>query len=115
MRYAILAALALSIPLPGCAGFPTSPQTIANHTTADEKAAIAIELAYTTATKMGTALARAGFIDPAYFAKLDNKAYTALLAARSAYKAGNAAGYDAAVTELNSALRDINSLAEKVS
>lgn len=108
MRYLVLAAL---LALSACAGtLPTGPSNVAEATVLDEKIGIGAEAAYTTATKLGTALARAGLIDKAKFKGADAKAYAALAAVRTAYRAGNATSYAAAIAELYAAVADIRAL-----
>lgn len=106
--------LALCTPLHACETFADGPKAVADTSVADERAVIALELAYTSATRAGTTLARAGIIDAERFKELDRKAYTALQAVRAAYRAGNSDGYALAVTELETAIREINNLLGKV-
>lgn len=112
MKIRLAFVLALAAPLPSCA--PFAPAEIADTTVADEKAAIGFELAYTAASRAGASLAKAGLIDPDKFVALDARAYTALLAVRAAYRTGNARDLSSAVTELETAIRAINSIMESV-
>jgi hypothetical protein len=105
----ILAAFAL--PLAACnAGQLGAPGNAANATVLDEQIGVGAETAYTTAAKLGTALATAGVIDKAAFKAADAKAYQALLATRAAYRAGNAASYQAAAAEVYTAVAQIRDL-----
>lgn len=109
MRALFLLPLAL---LAGCTGTtPVNvlppPVTVANATVLDEKAATAVELSY-----KAMRLAMETAIDAGYLrgenarkaADLDNRAYAAVLAVRSAYNAGNAADYNGAVANAISAV-----------
>lgn len=98
--------------LTGCATFPQSPVVLANSTKIDERLAISAELSYTTATKLGTALAAARLIDPLQFKRLDNEAYSGLVIVRTAYEAGNAADYATGIAKLQAAVMQINALAK---
>lgn len=91
---------------------PSGPAALANSTTLDEKAAITAETAYSAASLLGAKLADAGLIDRAKFRAADQTGYTALLAVRAAYKAGNADGFAAAILQLNAAVMDIKSIAK---
>lgn len=105
MKRIILAA-ALALSLPGCAGnigipsIPAAPVEVADKTKLDENGArgaefsyrafrTALELAVDYGVLKGPAAAKA--------AKLDNDAYSLVLAARAAYRAGNARNYKEAV------------------
>ncbi len=115
MRKTYLAfAIAASLALSGCdLAPPTSPGQVAETTVLDEKAGIAAETMYTTATTLGATLARAGLIARVKFKEADNRAYNALLVVRSAYRAGNANNYAAALAELTVAVGEINALVKK--
>jgi predicted small secreted protein len=108
----MLAALALCMPLAACdlGGTVNGPGTVANSTVLDEQIGIGTEAAYTAASTLGTALAKAGVIDTAKFKALDNQAYSALLAVRAAYKAGNADSYATAAAQVYEAVARIKSL-----
>lgn len=106
------AAVCLSLSLAACSTIPT-PNSVANSTKLDERMAISAELTYTTATKLGTLLAKAELIDGGKFRGLDNQAYMALLAVRRAYQAGNSSDYNTAVENLQSAVSEINGLARE--
>lgn len=110
-RWTIAAALATAA-LQGCAHFPTAPLAAADRSILDERIGIGAELAYTTATKLGTVLAQAGLIDKTKFKALDNDAYTALHSVRQAYQAGNATDYASAVQHVQTAVLKINALVE---
>lgn len=113
MKLRLAVAALLVTPLPACQTL--APVEVADTTVADEKAAIGFELAYTAASRAGTALARAGIIDPDRWVALDARAYTALLAVRAAYRTGNARDLASAVVEFEAAVDAINSLLGKVS
>ncbi len=103
--------LALLLALPACnLTPPVSPGAVADKTTLDEKAAIAITVSYTTASRLGNRLARAGIIPLAKFQAADNAAFGAVKAVRSAYEAGNAADYATAITKANDAITAIKEL-----
>lgn len=85
------------------------PVTYANHTTIDEKAGIAIEVAYNAWYRLLELAIDTGFVKPANAAQLaaiDNKAYAATLVAQRAYLAGNASSFKAAETEARAAIRE---------
>lgn len=111
-RLALVLALCVPLPIAGCALTP--PVEYADRTIADERTAVALELSYATASRAGTALARAGIIASDKWRELDGKAYSALLAVRSAYQAGNATDYASAVAEMQAAIAEINALLGKV-
>jgi hypothetical protein len=98
-RFALLLALA---PLAAC--HVSSPSDVAQSTVLDEKAGIAAETLYTAASKVGQNLVAAGRMSRETYRALDQRAYTALLVTRAAYRAGNAASYNAAmIEEINAA------------
>lgn len=109
-RYLVAAAVALSLPLAGCAGFgsiPTSPGQVAEGTVLDERAAIAVELAYKASRTALEIAVDAGLLRgerAAQAAALDNRAYSAVQAARAAYRGANAASYYQAVDEARAAI-----------
>lgn len=105
-------ALALCLALPAChfGSVLTNGSTPANATTLDEKLGVGAEATYQTGNKLGAALVTAGLMDKAKFKDADNKAYTALLAVRAAYKAGNATDYATAVAQVNAAVAEIRAL-----
>jgi uncharacterized protein YceK len=98
----------------GAAGLPPTPQAAADATVLDEQAAIDLELAYKALRLAVETGVDAGLIKGAratQAAALDNKAFAALRVARSAYRAGNATGYLAALAEARSAINDALALA----
>lgn len=102
------AALGVStLGLASCETFPAGPSEVANQTILDERAALAVELAYRAA---GTALETAvdaGAItgtNAATAARLENRAYAAVLAVRAAYDTGNASTYAEAVDNAQGAV-----------
>lgn len=83
-------------------GLPSSPQAAADRTVLDEQAALSVELAYKAARTTLEVAVDAGLLKGArasQAAAADNKAYAAVQAVRTAYRAGNAPGYLAAVKE----------------
>lgn len=108
------AAILASASLSSCAALhvPPAPATVADASKLDERLGIGAEVAYTTAAKLGTALARARLIDVVHFKALDKKAYSALLITREAYKAGNAKSYADGVAAVQSIVKDIQALVE---
>lgn len=109
-RLMIAAALLCVLPLAGCNFGVNSPGSVAAATKLDQQIGIGAESAYTASALLGSALARAGLIDAAKFKAFDQGAYAALLASRSAYRAGNAADYAAAVAQVHVAVAQIKSL-----
>lgn len=111
MTRVLLAAALCALPLSACnLGGVNSPGTVAAQTALDEKAGTTAENAYQAVSRLGEALVMLGALDKAKFKALDNDGYRALLAVRAAYLAGNAAGYGAAVANLNSAIANISLL-----
>jgi hypothetical protein len=118
MKRMILAALA-PLALCGCAGLsaltslPAAPVAVANETTLDEQGALAVELAYKAARLAMETGVDAGAIrgeTAVRVAELDNTAYAAVLAARRAYRAGNATSYGAALAEARGAISQMLNL-----
>ena len=102
------AALAVaSMGVTACETVPVGPGEVADRTILDERAAIAVESAYQAA---GTALeiaVDAGLLtgeNAATAATLEQRAYTAVLAARAAYDTGNAVTYAEAVDNAQAAV-----------
>lgn len=95
------------------AGVP-APATAANRTTLDEKAAIALEKAYTLSAKAASLAIRTGVVSsPSTIARigdLNRKAYAAVVATRAAYRAGNATSYRRAFAEAMDAITAVNDL-----
>jgi hypothetical protein len=114
--FAACAALALT----GCSGLaglaggiPPTPVAAADETVLDEQAALAVELAYKAARLAVETGVDAGVVRGAQatrLAELDNQAYAAVLAARRAYRAGNATSYGAALAEARAAIADMLAL-----
>lgn len=115
-----LAALALGAcgALPLLTGLqpPPAPVATAERTTLDEQALTALELAY----KGGRMAAEAG-VDLGLIrgevalklARIDEQAFTALGAARAAYRAGNAASYSSALRDGQASIATLLALASK--
>ena len=118
MKRLILAACA-ALALTGCTTLtsaPTSPADVAETTVLDERAATAAELAYKAARLAGEMAVDAGLIEgerATQVAALDNKAFAALGRVRTAYRAGNAASYTAALEEFNLTIADLVALVSK--
>lgn len=102
----ILLAAALALTLPGCAGMtgipniPAAPVEVADKTTLDESGARGAELSYKafrTALEMAVDYGVLKGAAAEKAAKLDNDAYSLVLVARAAYRAGNARNYKEAV------------------
>lgn len=103
MKLAFLIPLALA----GCTiGTPpvTAPAQIADRTTLDEQAALAVELAYQAAA---TAVLATGAEKRADVRAADQRAYAAVKAVRAAYDAGNAASYLAATVSARAAVASL--------
>lgn len=101
--FVALAALALA----GCASLPaaipTGPAPIAEATTLDERALVAFETSYKAARTLAEVGVDSGRVDAALAAKIapiDNQLHGALVKARTAYEAANAATYQAALAEI---------------
>lgn len=104
-------ALALVASLSACALTPPpAPVDVADKTALDEQAGITATVAYTAASRLGLALARAGIIDKAKFKALDARGYAAVLAIKAAYDAGNSASYFAAIEQAKAATAQISAL-----
>lgn len=103
MAFIVFAGVCLAV-LPGClprgGGMAESPAAMAGATVIDEKALAGAELAYKAMRTAGVIAVDAGALkgdDAARIADLDNRAYAALIAARTAYQAGNARDYASAI------------------
>lgn len=84
------------------AGLPESPVAVAGLTVRDEQALLGAELAYKAARIAAEIGVDAGMITGAratQFRDLNRRAYAALQIARTAYRAGNASSYWAAIAE----------------
>ena len=102
----LAAALSLSSCQPATlVGLPASPQAAADRTTLDEQALQLVELSYKAARIAVEIYVDSGQCTGACatrFRDLNRRAYAAVLAARTAYRAGNATGYLAALREARS-------------
>lgn len=118
MKRSIIATALLALALTACApllgaltGLPAAPAAVADKTIVDEQAALSVELAYQTATQLVLTANRAGLLkDDSLRARVraaDQTAYQGVLAARAAYRAGNAADYGAAAATARAAISDI--------
>lgn len=81
-----------------------SPAAVSDATKADEQAALAVELAYKAARTAAEMAVDLGAVKPGTplakrIAAADRTAYAAVLAAREAYEAGNAADYATATRD----------------
>lgn len=110
---ACLAGMAFTLSACSLVGIPDSPRQAADQTMLDEQALTGIELAYKAARLAVETGVDAGLVkgqNAARFAELDDKAYTAVKAARAAYAAGNASGYLEALSSARAAVTDLLSL-----
>jgi hypothetical protein len=103
------------VPLASCGansgtspGALPTPVAVADRTKVDEQAGITVTLAYTAAARAAALAIDAGLVkDPAKVARigqLDNQAYAAVQAVRTAYSAANAADYATAIARANAAV-----------
>ena len=105
----LLLIFAAPLALTACATLPSvpPPAQVANATLLDEQGALGVELAYKAFRTALEVAVDAGVLRGAAASKaadLDSRAYLATLAARGAYKAGNAANYAEAVTDARAAI-----------
>ena len=113
----VLGALALA----GCsfgslASMPPAPAELSNRTVLDEQAALAVELAYKATRLAGETALDAGLIkgDTARrLADIDMRAYSAVLAVRAAYRAGNAESYAQALTHARAVIAEVVAATKK--
>lgn len=109
-----LAALAL---LSGCAALSTAissgPGTVADQTVTDERVALGVETLYQGWTSMVTTGVELGLIRGDLAARLqdyDRRIYAAVLLARQAYDAGNAASYAQATAQASALIAEATAL-----
>lgn len=97
---ALFIPLSLALASCGVSSLP-APNTVADRTTLDERAAIAVEMAYQAAAQLAlsTGAAKRENVKAA-----DRRAYAAVKAARDAYSAGNASSYAAAAAGAHTAV-----------
>lgn len=99
----LLAGCNLSSTLP-----PPSSVSGASHSVLDEQTGVLVTDAYTAASLAASLAIKTGVVSkPATVRKigeLDNRAYTAVLAVRSAYQAGNASSYNSAIADARAAV-----------
>lgn len=112
MRRLLIAATLALAPLTACTTIPAGPGEVANQTVLDERGAIGANLAYVAASK-GAALAirTRAITDPATIRRigdLDRQGVALARAATEAYRAGNAASYQAAVDRALAAVALLN-------
>jgi hypothetical protein len=103
----------VSTSLTACTTVPPAPVDVANKTVLDERAAIGVELAYKAARLAIETAVDAGLVKgqrATAIAELDRTAYKAVLAARAAYRTGNAPAYDAALLQAQVAISSITSI-----
>ena len=111
--------LALLCALSACtppATIPPAPGAVADKTILDEQGALAAELAYKAvriALETGVDVGVIRGATAARIAALDAKAYAALKVVRSAYEAGNADSYAAALITARAAIADLLTLTGK--
>lgn len=106
----LVAAPALAL----CACLPTAalppPAVVADATTIDERSALAIEVAYSSAGQLLEFAVDRGWLKGETARRadaIDARAQAAVNAARRAYDAGNADSYDAARTEAELLIADL--------
>lgn len=110
----MLAGCAVATPPGGIPPEPVSilpaPSTVADRTVLDEQGLRGLELGYKLARLAGEALVDAGLIrgeTAATIARVDSRVFAALGVARSAYDAGNADSYGAALIEAQKGLEQL--------
>lgn len=102
--------LAAPLALASCNGLavpPVTPGQVADRTVLDEQAALGVELAYKAWRLALETVVDSGLLrgeKAKQVAALDNRAYAAVKAVRSAYQAGNAASYTRAVKDARAAI-----------
>lgn len=107
---AVLALSGCGLAKPALSGLPPAPVAVADATTLDEQAALAVELAYQAARTAAEVAVDAGVLKgatAARFADLDRQAFLAVAVVRQAYRTGNATSYASA---LGDARRTITAL-----
>lgn len=109
--YALCIGIAGAVLLTGCMpGAVPARGPVGAQVVVDEQAALAVELAYQAAAIAVLTADRAGLVPAsrkADIAELDRRAFLAVLAARSAYDAGNAASYAGALAKARAAVRNL--------
>lgn len=122
MKRLLYAALCGAMMLASCTAvgpanlLPPSPAAAANKTVLDEQGALAAELAYKAARIAVETGVDAGLIKgtaAARVAQLDQAVFVALGQVRTAYRAGNATSYAAALTEARNAVGGLLALTGK--
>lgn len=107
----------LVLALSACATVPTIPQSpaaVADATKLDEQAGLAITTGYRAAVAAARLANRVAPFSPstkARAADLEAKAFAAVAAVRTAYEAGNAASYSAAIANARTLIDQITDLA----
>jgi hypothetical protein len=115
MKRMLIASLALA--LTSCAGvaLPGTFPPPAERTTLDEKAGLAVTVAYQAANRLGLMAIRFGVAKGATaerIKQLDAQAFAAVQLARQAYLAGQASSYDAAIASANDLIAQITALSK---
>lgn len=86
-------------------GIPSSPGAVADQTTGDEKVGLVIDTLYYAANRAAALAIRTGVVTDVAKIKrigeLDNSAKAWVQTGRDAYDAGNSAGYDAALKQVD--------------
>lgn len=100
---ALLIPLSLALASCNVSALPP-PNTVADRTTLDERAAIAVEMAYQAAAQLALATGAAKRED---VKAADRRAYAAVKAVRAAYEAGNAASYASAAASAHSTVASL--------
>lgn len=113
-RFLMAVALAASsLSVSACATLGAEPAAVADTTKADEQAMLAAENVYLAANNLAQFSFDLNVLNADQRAKVkaaDNKAYSALLAVRAAYRAGNSKNLVAALNELNTFAEEILSV-----
>lgn len=112
-----LVLLCAALALTGCdvsqrlATIPPAPITVADRTKVDEQLGLSLTLAYTAAARAAALAIETRLVrDPATIRRigeLDRRAYAAVQGVRTAYLAGNAAGYVEALKGANAAVSEL--------
>ena len=109
-----LSAMSLTACSPTTSLIGASPVAMADTTKLDEQLMLGAESLYASANQLAFIAVDVGRLTPEQQIKLkgfDNAAYNALLAARSAYKAGNSSDYFKAIGALTNAANQISTIA----
>lgn len=113
-RLLLAAALAASaLTVSACSPMASEPATVADKTKLDEQSMLSAETLYYSGNTLAQIAFDTGKLTADQRAKVkaaDNKAYSALLTLRAAYRAGNSKSYFEALSELLKASAEITTL-----